>query len=142
MSIRPLKKGALSERGETLIEFALVLPLLLILTLGAVDFGRAFFVKNVLAQSAREGVRYLVVNSLADADSVRSRVKQVASVAGITVIDGQISPTINTTTKVASVSVTTNFNWMFPQLYRWIGATVVNPTPLTSSCYMRMEGSS
>ena len=49
--------GRQAERGTALIEFTLVLPMLLVMTVAAVEFGRAFFVKNVVAQAARAGVR-------------------------------------------------------------------------------------
>jgi Flp pilus assembly protein TadG len=48
--------------GQGLVEFALILPILLLLTIGALDIGRAFFVKVVLENSAREGAYYLVYN--------------------------------------------------------------------------------
>ena len=83
------------ERGTALIEFTLVLPLLLILTVAVVDFGRAFFIKNVLEQAAREGVRLRAVSSSADSALVRARVLQVAGPAHVTIqsllIEGPIS---------------------------------------------------
>jgi Flp pilus assembly protein TadG len=42
-------------RGTSLIEFALLLPLLLTLTLGVVDFGRAIQFNNIMTAMAREG---------------------------------------------------------------------------------------
>ncbi len=48
------KKG----RGQSLVEFALVLPLLALIVLGALDLGRAFFTLIVITNAAREGARY------------------------------------------------------------------------------------
>jgi len=139
MSIR--RRAGLSERGETLIEFALVLPILLVVTLAAVDFGRAFFVKNILAQSAREAVRYLVVNAAADSVNAKARAIQIASVAGVVVTADDIStPEADPVSKLQEVSVTADFNWLFPSLYRWVGATLNDTTPLTGTAYMRKEG--
>jgi Flp pilus assembly protein TadG len=45
------------ERGMELLELALVLPLLLVLTAGAMDFGNAWNVRQILANAAREGAR-------------------------------------------------------------------------------------
>lgn len=53
--------AARSERGQSLVEFALVLPLLLLLLLGIVDFARAWNVFEVLTDAAREGARVAVV---------------------------------------------------------------------------------
>lgn len=51
-----------SERGAAAVEFALVLPLLIILVLGMVEFGRAFQVQSTLAAAAREGVRIVALH--------------------------------------------------------------------------------
>jgi hypothetical protein len=45
--------------GQSLVEFALVLPVLLLLVLGAMDVGRLFYTKIVLTNAAREGVNFL-----------------------------------------------------------------------------------
>lgn len=52
-----------SRRAQALLEFALALPIFLVLFIGAVDFGMAFYVKVVLENSAREGAYYLVYNT-------------------------------------------------------------------------------
>lgn len=45
--------------AQALVEFALILPLLLVLIIGAMDFGRVFYFKIVLTNAAREGANYL-----------------------------------------------------------------------------------
>jgi Flp pilus assembly protein TadG len=45
------------ERGAVAVEFALLLPLLLMIVFGFIDFGRAFHTQITLTQAAREGVR-------------------------------------------------------------------------------------
>jgi Flp pilus assembly protein TadG len=45
------------ERGVTAVEFALVLPWLILLTLGTMDYGWFFFVELNAATAAREGAR-------------------------------------------------------------------------------------
>ena len=52
-----LKYG--SPPAQALVEYALVLPLLLLLVLGAMDFGRMFYTKMILTNAAREGANYL-----------------------------------------------------------------------------------
>jgi Flp pilus assembly protein TadG len=51
------------ERGTALVEFALVLPILLLLLLGMLDFGKAFNYWNDETHLAAEGARWAVVNS-------------------------------------------------------------------------------
>ena len=45
------------DRGAAAVEFALLLPLLLMIVFGMIDFGRAFHTQIMLTQAAREGVR-------------------------------------------------------------------------------------
>ena len=47
------------QQGQSLVEFALVLPVLLLLVVGAMDFARLFTTKIVLTNAAREGANYL-----------------------------------------------------------------------------------
>src|SRR5450830_1136668 len=45
--------------AQALVEMAIILPILLLLILGAMDFGRMFITKIVLTNAAREGANYL-----------------------------------------------------------------------------------
>jgi Flp pilus assembly protein TadG len=51
------------ERGVALIELALVLPLLILLTLIATEFGRAIYQYNTIAKSVRDAARYLTTQA-------------------------------------------------------------------------------
>ncbi|HEU4340263.1 MAG TPA: TadE/TadG family type IV pilus assembly protein [Candidatus Binatia bacterium] len=46
------------NRGQALIELTLLLPLLVLILLGTIDFGRVFFQSMALAQAARAGAQY------------------------------------------------------------------------------------
>jgi uncharacterized protein (UPF0333 family) len=48
--------------AQALVEYALVLPILLLLVIGAMDFGRMFYTKMVLINASREGASYLSYN--------------------------------------------------------------------------------
>ena len=124
------------QRGTALIEFTLILPLLLILTVAVVDFGRAFFIKNVLEQAAREGVRLRAVKSAADSAAVRTRVLEVAGPAKVTIsdliIEGPIAGQVH-------VKVTGQFNWIFPGVFNLMGAGFTNPVSLSGEAWMRSE---
>lgn len=50
------------ERAQALVEFALVLPVFLLLVTGIFDVGRAVWQENTLAYAAREGTRYAIVH--------------------------------------------------------------------------------
>jgi Flp pilus assembly pilin Flp len=49
------------EHGAAVVEFALVVPLLLLLLWGIIDMGRAFYTLNNLASAVREGARRAAV---------------------------------------------------------------------------------
>jgi len=49
-------------RGQTLAEFALILPILLLILMGIFDFGRAIVAYNTLSEAARNGARVSIVN--------------------------------------------------------------------------------
>lgn len=48
--------------GQSLVEFALVLPLFLLIIIGMVDVGRAIWANNSVANAAREAARYAIVH--------------------------------------------------------------------------------
>ena len=51
-----------SEKGQNLVEMAIVLPFLLIIVFGVIDLGRVFFASINLTNAAREGVRFLTMH--------------------------------------------------------------------------------
>jgi Flp pilus assembly protein TadG len=50
------------ERGQSLVEFALLLPVMLLIITGLFDVARAVWEENTLAYAAREGTRYAIVH--------------------------------------------------------------------------------
>lgn len=60
--MRRTKLDVRNDRGVALVEFALVLPLLLVLLFGVVDFGKAFNYWIDQTHLANEGARWAVVN--------------------------------------------------------------------------------
>ena len=51
-----------SSRGQTMVEFALVLPVLMLLLIGFFDLGRVVLANDALSHAAREAVRYAIVH--------------------------------------------------------------------------------
>ncbi len=68
MTVRGSRRGARDDRGAVAVEFALVLPVLIVLVFGVIDFGRLFFAQITVTQAAREGSR-LVALEQANASS-------------------------------------------------------------------------
>ena len=81
MTVRKLKK--FDNRGQALVEFALLLPLVMLILIGIVEFGRAWQAKQTLTDAAREGARAAVVgNDQYTNDTVQAKVKQMIKGAG------------------------------------------------------------
>ncbi|WP_454851559.1 TadE/TadG family type IV pilus assembly protein [Promicromonospora soli] len=101
------------ERGAAAVEFALVVPLLLLLLMGIVEFGRAYHIQTALSGAAREGVRVMALQD--DVDETRATAKAAAPQLALT--DGQISVTpttcSGTTPGTATVTVTYPVELMF-----------------------------
>lgn len=60
--------------GQSLVEFALVLPIIVLLLFGVLDLGRGVFVYNTLSEAARQANRLAIV----DQDPARIRAEAVA----------------------------------------------------------------
>lgn len=56
------------QQGQDIVEYALVLPLLILLLFGIVEFGFLFLTYNTVANAAREGARAGVIPSTSDAE--------------------------------------------------------------------------
>jgi uncharacterized protein (UPF0333 family) len=66
------------EIAQTMVEFALVFPVVLLITYGIIEFGRMMFIYSVVTSAAREGARYG-----AAAGNVNSTTKYYMDCAGI-----------------------------------------------------------
>jgi Flp pilus assembly protein TadG len=66
-----------NSRAQATVEFALVLPVFMLLTAGAIQFGQLFFAYAQLLQAAQEGARYGAVLHHTDAEII-ARVRQVS----------------------------------------------------------------
>ena len=52
------KRGLRAEPGAVAVEFAIILPVLLLLVFGIIDFGHAWYMKQMVSNASREGARY------------------------------------------------------------------------------------
>lgn len=58
LTIKRKRRSVRSERGQSLVELAISLPVLILLLLGTVDFGMAIFSSSILRDAAQEGAFY------------------------------------------------------------------------------------
>jgi Flp pilus assembly protein TadG len=72
------------EEGQALVEFALLLPIFLLLVMGVVEFGRAWNSYQVVTDAAREGARTAVLaDNTVTVDTVYKRIDSALGRAGL-----------------------------------------------------------
>src|SRR5687768_14170803 len=62
------------ERGASLVEFSIAATVFLTVMFGVIEFGRALWTHNALADAARRGARYAVLNQASKKDDVKKMV--------------------------------------------------------------------
>jgi Flp pilus assembly protein TadG len=84
------------ERGAELIEFALTLPLLLLLVLGIIEFGFMFQEYEVVTNAAREGARLgaLIPSAGYTADEAKGRITDYLTAGGLDLAQVSPAPTV------------------------------------------------
>ena len=83
------KKSKHPGRGQSIVEFALVLPIIIMLMLGLLDFGRAFFTLVALHDAADEGASYASIRPN-DVTGIQQRAVE-ASTHLVTVTTGDVT---------------------------------------------------
>src|SRR5919112_5669665 len=71
-----------TERGAALLEAAITVPIILLISVGIFEFGRAYQTWQVLTNASREGARMAVLEGPTDAD-VRARVNSYLKGGGL-----------------------------------------------------------
>jgi len=122
------------QRGQSLVEFALVLPIFLILLVGLFDFGRAVYTANAISNAARIATRVAVV------DQNESRIQNTAAVeapgSGLKAEDVVVTYTCTHQIEICSVKVTVTA--LYAPATPMIEA-LVGPITLSSSSEMPIE---
>lgn len=120
-----------NNKGQSLVEFALVIPVFLLLLFGIVEFGRAWEMMNVATSAAREGARVAAVTgpNVAGATSAAQRILSAGNVTNAT-----ISVTGPDANNEVQVTVTVNYT----PITNFIPG--LGPIPITRTTSMRWEG--
>lgn len=100
------------DRGAAAVEMAIMLPLLLLLVFGIIDFGRMLNAQIGVTEAAREGARAAVIqNSQAAAEA---RIAKVVSGATVTVLPDSTPCDGTAVGTDATVTVATTFSFITP----------------------------
>jgi Flp pilus assembly protein TadG len=132
-------RSAGRDRGAVAVEFALLLPLLLLLVFGVIDFGRALNAQVTITQAAREGARLAALGQ----PNVVGRTQAAATgLSGVTVTVVSSCPTGAGPGVNATVRVSYQFSFVTPigaiaALFG--GSTLGSPLTLTAQGVMPCE---
>jgi len=106
-------KCSIQQAGQTMVEFALVIPLLLLLVFGIMEFGRAFYAYSAISNAAREGARFGVTDPTNTA-GIKNQAITTATALGLTENDVSVSCSPCTSGNPIRVDVTYNFQSVIP----------------------------
>lgn len=127
-----MRRWLRSERGQTMVETAMVLPILLILIFGMIDFGRAFNAWITVTNAAREGAR--VAATRQDATAINARID--AAMGSLDYPSPVLSNVGGVSGSAVSVTVETTVDIMTPLIGDIIGGGSVT---LSETTTMRLE---
>lgn len=126
-----------TSAGQGLVEFALTLPILILILVGVLDLGRLSFAAMTVTNAAREGARYGAANP-GDNSGITSRAQNEAYSS--TINPAQLTVTTPTFPQGCAlgnpIQVTVTYNFQFITAFIWGGGTI----PLRSSMQMPVFG--
>jgi Flp pilus assembly protein TadG len=121
-----------NRKGAAIVEFALVVPLLLLLLWGIVDIGRAFYTLNNLASAVREGARSAAVMATDPTTAAnKTLIKSTVTTAFTPIGPALLPESVFVTLANRQVTVQANYpfaplvlvGWTFPvsrsAIFRW-----------------------
>ncbi len=102
------------DGGAVMVELAFILPILVMLLVGIIEFGRAYSAQVSIQGAAREGARSLALKE--SSGSVDAAVQGAAGSAQVTSVTKVACPAVvsGTTTSYASVTVNATFTFSIP----------------------------
>lgn len=119
------RRGA--ESGQSLVEFAILLPVLMAIVLGIFEFGRAWNVYQVLTNTAREGARLAVIPTSTEQD--------VRDVIELGLTNAALDPALGDITIVGATAQTgqpATVQLQYPYTFEVIGPIVALLGPANS----------
>jgi Flp pilus assembly protein TadG len=138
-------RGSDRQSGAAAVELALVLPILLLLVFGIIDFGRAYNAKISLAQAAREGARVASLRAdvngdgVSDGKDVASRVDQAKG--GLAVNPPSINSACSGSSGASDVaSVTVSYTFTYATPIGVLAGFAAGPITLSGTGVMRCLG--
>jgi Flp pilus assembly protein TadG len=113
-AIRELLKLWRNDRGGSLVEFAIALPVTLMIILGGFEFARAYWVRHTLQFAAEETGRYAMAHTNTTADQLKSYAQ--SNLPGLDPASATVTVTPDSVdnTNFVTITVTAPFNFLIP----------------------------
>lgn len=119
------------ERGQSLVEVALVAPVLLLVLLGAVQLALVVHVRGVVTAAVQEGARYAAAEGRMPADGV-TRAQAVLD-AGVNRAEAPFTVTARSSGETVVVEAEGRYRLLFP----WVTGRSL---PIAATAEVRREG--
>jgi len=119
-----------SERGAAAVEFALVLPILVLILFGVIEFGGVYNAQLMVTGAAREAARAMAI------DGVVAEAQAVALDAAIGIAPADLDVDVSPTSCVAGTDITVEVTYDRPFLTGFFGTTI----ELTGLATRRCQG--
>ncbi|MCM3602696.1 pilus assembly protein [Robertmurraya korlensis] len=122
-----------SQKGQSMVEFALVIPILILLLFAILDFGRVFHAYLAIDHAGREAARAASIGK--DDSTIRSTAVSKASSISLAESQVAISPGgVKSSGSQVTITITYPISFLTPVI-----SNITGPITLTNSTVMRVE---
>ena len=129
-----MKRLINENRGQALVELALIMPILIMLLFGIIEFGRVFNAYLIVNNASREGARTASVG--ADNLTIINKVKQTVPNLDQSKLSVEILPLSN---RKRGEPVTVTVKYSIKLYAPLVDIALTNPMPVTNQTTMRVE---
>ena len=132
-----IRKFVKTERGQTLVELALILPIIILILFGTLEFGRIFHSYIVITNAAREGARLGALGK--SNEEIISRIREASPLYQADTRLRIIRLEPNESARNSGVPLTVEVAYDVELVTPIISSILPNPVTLKSTAVMRVE---
>ena len=131
----------LNERGAVAAEFAILLPVLMLIVFGTIEFGRLMYGREIVTNATREGARYGIVAQAPPVSSAAMITQATNYLTGTGVSTGSVTfsapACCGATGTPVTLSAIYRYPWLIPYIPTMLG--LPSPFPISITTTMRHE---
>jgi hypothetical protein len=145
---RQLLRRGRNEDGSVAVELGIILPVVLLLIVGGMDFGHSYYIKHIITNASREGARYAAKYTYPNPEPTPTAVSEYVKLpSGLNYNHYNFDTlTVNTTyaglspNRIVTVTVSAVKHWWILGSFNFFGwHNLTNPQTLTASTAMNQE---